>query len=86
MDVTGERQLLKNTNLPELELLVVGHHGSNTSTSWDLLEATRPNAAVISVSKENHYGHPTQAVLNKLKIFGCKVYRTDLQGTIIFRG
>lgn len=86
MTMTEERQLLENANLPELELLVVGHHGSNTSTSWDLLEATRPNAAVISVSKENHYGHPTQAVLNKLRIFGCKVYRTDLQGTIIFRG
>ena len=86
MDASGERALIERTGLPELELLFIGHHGSNTSTSWDLLEATRPNTAVISVSKENHYGHPTQSVLNKLKIFGCKVYRTDLQGTIIFRG
>lgn len=86
MDASGERALIKRTSLPELELLFVGHHGSNTSTSWDLLETTRPNAAVISVSKKNHYGHPTENVLNKLKIFGCKVYRTDIQGTIIFRG
>lgn len=86
MDSAGERALLTRTSLPELELLVVGHHGSNTSTSWDLLETTRPKAAVISVSKTNHYGHPTENVLNKLKLFGCKIYRTDTQGTIIFRG
>ena len=86
MDASGERALIGRTSLPELELLFIGHHGSNTSTSWDLLEATRPKAAVISVSGKNHYGHPTENVLNKLKIFGCKVYRTDMQGTIIFRG
>ena len=85
MDATGEHKLLQSTSLPKLELLVVGHHGSNTSTSWDLLEVTTPKAAVISVSKDNHYGHPTQGVLKKLKMFGCQVYRTDLQGTIIFR-
>ena len=86
MNASGERSLLERTSLPELELLIIGHHGSNTSTSWDLLESTTPDTAVISVGKDNHYGHPTQGVLNKLKIFGCKVYRTDLQGTIIFRG
>ena len=85
MNMTQERRLLQSTVLPQLELLVVGHHGSNTSTSWDLLEATRPAAAVISVSEDNHYGHPTKGVLDKLKIFGCKVYRTDIEGTIIFR-
>ncbi len=86
MDTSGEKALLERTSLPKLELLMIGHHGSNTSTSWELLEATTPKAAVISVSKDNHYGHPNKYVLNKLKIFGCKVYRTDRQGTIIFRG
>jgi len=86
MDSGGEKALLERANLPKLELMMVGHHGSNTSTSWELLEATRPKVAVISVSAENHYGHPAENVLNKLKIFGCKVYRTDTQGTIIFRG
>ena len=86
MDTSGEKALLERTSLPKLELLMIGHHGSNTSTSWELLEATTPKVAVISVSKDNHYGHPNKYVLNKLKIFGCKVYRTDRQGTIIFRG
>lgn len=81
----GERELLQQTQLPMLELLVVGHHGSNESTSVELLQATLPMAAVISVEKDNRYGHPRQEVLDRLSRFECKVYRTDMQGTIIFR-
>ena len=82
----GERQLLRAAELPELELLIVGHHGSGSSTSFDLLEATRPKAAAISVGAGNSYGHPDMDVLKRLYLFNCGVYRTDLDGTIIFRG
>ena len=81
----GERELLRHTQLPALELLVVGHHGSNESTSLELLYATFPKIAVISVGENNRYGHPRPEVLDRLARFGCEVYRTDKQGTIIFR-
>lgn len=81
----GERALLKQVQLPQLELLVVGHHGSNASTSLELLMATCPKAAAISVGANNLYGHPQEEVLDRLSRFDCQVYRTDLQGTIIFR-
>lgn len=83
-DIAGERELLKQTALPELELLVVGHRGSKYSTGQELLEACRPEMAVISVG-ENSYGHPTQEVLDRLAAYGCRVFRTDQQGTIVFR-
>ena len=83
---TGERALLNAVQLPELELLIVGHHGSSYATSEDLLLATRPKAAVISVGADNPYGHPHSDVLERLSRYGCRIYRTDLQGTIIFRG
>ena len=81
----GERVLLKQAQLPALELLVAGHHGSHTATSVDLLLATRPRAVAISVGVNNPYGHPRPEMLDRLSRFGCEVYRTDLQGTIIFR-
>lgn len=82
----GETELMAHTDLPDLEILVAGHHGSRTSTSWELLNKTRPEIVIISVGADNRYGHPTGETLERLKLFGCIVYRTDLEGTIIFRG
>ncbi len=82
----GELALMEHTQLPDLEILIAGHHGSRTSTSWELLNATRPEIVIISVGEDNSYGHPTWETLERLKLFGCGVYRTDLEGTIIFRG
>ena len=82
----GERELLQQIELPELEVLVVGHHGSKTSTSLELLFMTNPKVAIISVGADNPYGHPADAVLTRLRSTGCIIYRTDMQGTIIFRG
>lgn len=82
----GEQELLEHTQLPDLEILIAGHHGSKTSTSWELLDATRPELVIISVGAENRYGHPTWEALERMRLFGCDVYRTDLEGTIIFRG
>ena len=80
----GEKDLLRQIDLPDLEVLIVGHHGSKYSTSVELLQAGRPDIAIISVG-ENSYGHPTNEVLDRLTEFGCQVYRTDQQGTITFR-
>jgi len=82
----AERQLMEQTELPKLDLLVVGHHGSGSSTSFELLSQTQPVAAVISVGKDNYYGLPDREVLNRLDLFGVGVWRTDKHGTIVFRG
>ena len=82
----GERKLLQQIDLPMLELLIVGHHGSNESTSLELLHATCPKTAVISVGEDNRYGHPRQEVMERLAQFHCEIYRTDIDGTIILRG
>lgn len=84
--MAGERALLKKTTLPELELLVVGHHGSKSSTSYDLLSQTRPHLAAISVGDDNYYDMPAEETLERLKNMGVSVWRTDLQGTLLFRG
>lgn len=63
-------------------LLKVGHHGSDTSTSYRFLREVMPEYAVISVGEGNSYGHPTDEVLSRLRDADVKVYRTDLQGDI----
>ena len=63
-------------------LLSVGHHGSNTSSSYVFLREVMPEYAVISVGKDNAYGHPSEDTLSRLRDVGALVYRTDLQGTI----
>ena len=82
MDKATEKKLLKAKPLPDVEVLVAGHHGSSYSTSKELLDAATPEAAVISVGEENSYGHPGQVTLDRLKERNIAVYRTDLEGTI----
>ena len=82
----GERELIEKMTLPELEVLIVGHHGSKTSTCRELLIKTSPEIAIISVGEDNSYGHPAEEVLLRLQSYGCIIYRTDLDGTIIYRG
>ena len=81
----SERELVVSTDLPELELLVVGHHGAGSSTGIELLSATCPKTAVISVGQDNSFGHPAEEVLVRLERFGCRILRTDISGTIVFR-
>ncbi len=80
-----EQQLLAHAALPDLEVLVAGHHGSKSSTSEQLLAATAPDYAFLSVGEHNSYGHPAQETLERLAAAGCRIYRTDLQGTITLR-
>ena len=85
MSEKGELALLRQFPLPKLELLIVGHHGSKYSTCRELLVKTRPETAIISVGKDNYYGHPSNEVLQRLDQFGCQIYRTDLDGTVVYR-
>ena len=81
----GERMLMRYRELPDVDILVAGHHGSHNATSLELLLATQPDAAAISVGENNRYGHPRAEVLDRLSRFGCNIYRTDKMGTITFR-
>ncbi|MDD4169265.1 MAG: ComEC/Rec2 family competence protein [Desulfotomaculaceae bacterium] len=67
---------------PKADVLKVGHHGSHSSTTPAFLRAVNPRYAVISVGAGNDYGHPHQEILQRLS--GIKLYRTDLDGTIVF--
>ncbi len=82
----GERELLRQIELPDLEVLIVGHHGSKYSTCEELLEATTPEIAIISAGRDNTYGHPADVVLQRLQKYGCLIYRTDYNGTVVYRG
>lgn len=84
MNAAVERRLVKYGNLPDIELLVAGHHGAASSTSAELLTAVAPEYAVISVGY-NTYGHPAPETLDRLERAGCTVWRTDLRGTITIR-
>lgn len=81
----GEMVLLHEAALPDVDLLVAGHHGSKNSTSQALLDTVQPETVFISVGANNAYGHPAQSLLDRLTNQGCAVYRTDLNGTLIFR-
>ena len=83
---SGERELIEQISLPQLDVLIVGHHGSKYSTCRELLITTQPEIAIISVGADNFYGHPTQEVLDRLLHYGCLVLRTDLHGNIVYRG
>jgi competence protein ComEC len=65
------------------DVLKVGHHGSDTSTTTAFLAKVDPDYAIISVGKDNTYGHPKDTTVAKLNSSGAKAYRTDTQGTII---
>jgi competence protein ComEC len=68
-----------------IELLKVGHHGSAGSSGGPWLDRLRPLVAVISVGKDNHYGHPSPAALARLRERGIVVRRTDQGGTVTIR-
>ena len=82
----GEMLLMHHTQLPQLDVLIAGHHGSNASTTEELLSMTAPETVIISAGRNNPYGHPGKALLDRLAAWGCTVYRTDIMGTIIYRG
>ena len=66
----------------QTNVIKIGHHGSNSSTSQPFLDQVKPQVAIISVGKENKYGHPKQTTLDRLESMQVKIYRTDENGTI----
>jgi competence protein ComEC len=78
-----EQELLASGYDLESTVLKVGHHGSETSTSYVFLREVMPRYGVISVGADNTYGHPSEAVLSRLRDADVAVYRTDLQGDIV---
>ena len=78
-----EKEILNTYNLPNIDVLKVGHHGSKTSSSEEFINKINPKYSVISLGKNNRYGHPNKEVLDNLK--NSKIYRTDEHGSIIFK-
>ena len=70
-------------NLSNIDVLKVGHHGSRTSSGKEFINGINPKYSIISVGKNNRYGHPNKEVLNNLS--NSKIYRTDQDGSIIFK-
>lgn len=78
-----EEKLVREGKVGDVDVLKAGHHGSKTSSNADFLEAVKPEYAVISVGARNRYGHPHQQTLSNLEAIGAKIFRTDIDGTII---
>ena len=81
--VEKEKDILDKYNLSNIDVLKVGHHGSKTSSSKELINQINPRYSIISVGKNNRYGHPNKEVLDNLK--ESKIYRTDKDGSIMFK-
>lgn len=81
--VEVEEDLLKKYNLKDIDVLKVGHHGSKTSSSKEFIDEVNPKYSIISVGKNNRYGHPNKEVLENLE--QSNIYRTDQNGSIIFK-
>ena len=78
---TEHRLLTKELDL-ETKVLKIAHHGSKYASSGDFLNRVKPQIAIVSCGAWNRYGHPNQAVLDRLRAMNVKLYRTDLQGEI----
>ena len=81
--ITTEHEILNKYNLPDIDVLKVGHHGSKTSSGKEFIDEINPNYSIISVGKNNRYGHPNKEVLENLN--NSKIYRTDEDGSIMFK-
>jgi competence protein ComEC len=78
-----ERSILSRLTPARHRILKVAHHGSQTSTSRELLEHWRPQIAVISAGRGNTFGHPAPEVIQQLDAIGTEIYRTDLDGRVV---
>ena len=81
--VEVEEDLIEKYNLQDIDVLKVGHHGSKTSSGKEFINEINPKYSVISVGKNNRYGHPNDSILDDLE--DSKIYRTDQDGSIIFK-
>ena len=81
--IEKEKDILEKYNIHNIDVLKVGHHGSKTSSSKNFINEINPKYSIISVGKNNRYGHPNKEVLNNLN--NSKIYRTDQDGSIMFK-
>ena len=81
--VEKEKDILNKYNISGIDVLKIGHHGSKTSSSKEFINEINPNYSIISVGKNNRYGHPNKEVLNNFS--DSKIYRTDQDGSIMFK-
>ena len=79
----SEEEIMNNSYFIDADVIKIGHHGSNRSSSEKFLKEVNPQYAIISAGKGNIYNHPTKTVMERLKKLGIVVYRTDESGTII---
>ena len=81
--IDKEKDILDRYELIDIDVLKVGHHGSKTSSGKEFINEINPKYSIISVGKNNKYGHPNKEVLENLE--NSKIYRTDKQGSIMFK-
>ena len=81
--IMREKAILDIYKLDNIDFLKIGHHGSKTSSSKEFIDKINPNYSIISVGKNNRYGHPNKEVSNNLS--NSKIYRTDQDGSIMFK-
>ena len=82
-DAGIEKDILEKYNMSDVYVLKVGHHGSKTSSDKKFIDEIKPKYSIISVGKNNRYGHPNKEVINNLD--NSKIYRTDEDGSILFK-
>ncbi|QQQ87177.1 MBL fold metallo-hydrolase [Peptacetobacter hiranonis] len=80
----NESEILSSCNLPDIEFLKAGHHGSSSSSTDEFIEKLKPEAVAISCGYNNDYGHPHRSVLDTFRENGAVVYRTDKNGSLVF--
>lgn len=79
----SEKDMLAANTAISCNVMQAGHHGSSSSNTEKFLKAANPEYVVISCGEDNQYGHPHAETMNTLRAMGIKVFRTDLQGTIV---
>ena len=86
IEEVAEKQILQEykNNLTILNsiILKVGHHGSKTSSTQEFINQIKPRIALIGVGKNNTFGHPNEEIIERLKNYGTRIYRTDEMGEI----
>lgn len=80
----NESEILSSCNLPDIDFLKAGHHGSSSSSTDEFIEKLKPEAVAISCGYNNDYGHPHRSVLDTFRKNGAVVYRTDKNGSLVF--
>ena len=83
MEKEGERFLYNLDEIKKVDLIKLGHHGSITSSTEKLCEEVRAKFGIVSLGKNNKYGHPSTVILERWKAVNTHLYRTDLKGAIL---